>query len=271
MGTLPQASADAQALTFRSQDGLSLAYFVYGPTDSPLPPVILQHGFAANHNVNWRAPGVIDRLVSAGRRVVALDARGHGESDKPHESDAYGEAKMATDLVKLLHILDAPTYHLVGYSMGAVIAIFAALRDPRVERLVLGGVGCAVVELGGLDTRALPVARLAAGLREPDIESVTDDEARAFRAFAEHVGADRLALAAHLMRVHQGHIALERLKPETLVIAGDRDPLAARPEILAEAIPHATLCTLPGDHFSVVAEPAFSEALVDFLGSQSAR
>ena len=111
---------------FTSFDGTGIAYQVWGGP-SPLPPVVLHHGFVVDATVNFVGPGVVDALVAAGRRVVALDARGHGASDKPHEADRYGEAVMARDLGGLLDTLGATEVDLVGYSMGGIVsAIFAA-------------------------------------------------------------------------------------------------------------------------------------------------
>ncbi|WP_460493429.1 alpha/beta fold hydrolase [Dactylosporangium cerinum] len=143
---------------FISFDGAGIAYQVWGGP-SPLPPVVLHHGFVVDATTNFVAPGVVAALVAAGRRVIAPDARGHGASDKPHDPDRYGEAVMARDLAGLLDTLGLDTVDLVGYSMGAVVAAVFASTDDRVRRLVLSGVGAGVVELGGLDTRAMPPQR----------------------------------------------------------------------------------------------------------------
>src|SRR4051812_50107457 len=76
--------------TVRSFDGSRIAYAVQGSG----PAVLLLHGFAADHVLNWARPGVIDALTGSGRRVIATDARGHGASDKPHDPDRYGGSAM---------------------------------------------------------------------------------------------------------------------------------------------------------------------------------
>src|SRR2546423_12446274 len=79
--------------TVRSFDGTRIAYVVQGIG----PAVLLLHGFAADHVLNWATPGVIDALTGAGRRVIATDARGHGASDKPHDPDRYAGDALARD------------------------------------------------------------------------------------------------------------------------------------------------------------------------------
>jgi pimeloyl-ACP methyl ester carboxylesterase len=140
---------------FRSWDGLEIAYREWGE-DAHAPPILLQHGFVANANANWVLTGVVGALTDAGRRVIAPDARGHGSSEKPHDPARYGELRMARDLGALLDLMGAPQVDLVGYSMGAVVALLLASEDERVRRLVVGGVGSGVVECGGVDRRAVP-------------------------------------------------------------------------------------------------------------------
>ena len=111
---------------FRSGD-VSLAFVDEGKGD----PIVLIHGFASNLRVNWESTGWISALVSAGRRVIALDNRGHGKSDKPHEREAYGTPVMADDVIHLLDHLSISRADLMGYSMGARITAFAGLTHQR--------------------------------------------------------------------------------------------------------------------------------------------
>ncbi|MGI8331996.1 alpha/beta fold hydrolase [Actinomadura scrupuli] len=247
-----------------SFDGTSLAYRVWDG-DSALPPVVLHHGFVVDTEVNWVITGIVDALRAAGRTVVGLDARGHGASGKPHDPQRYGEETMARDLVLLLDVLGAPEVHLVGYSMGAVVSLVAASRDPRITRLVVGGVGAGIVEVGGVDTRAMPLGAVIAALTADEPSALDDPGAAGFRALADGTGADRAALAAHAAAVRPLDIPLAAISAPTLVLAGDADPLAARPEVLAAAIPGARLALVPGDHLTAVPEPRFAASIVEFL------
>ncbi|MFD8688908.1 alpha/beta fold hydrolase [Streptomyces sp. NPDC059651] len=250
---------------FRTADGLTLRYWSWsrGPR-AGLPPVLLLHGFAADARLNWEGPGVVEALVARGRKVLALDARGHGSSDKPHDDALYGESVMARDVRRLIDRTGAGEVHLAGYSMGAVVALLAAADDERVTRLMVGGIGAGAVEVGGLDTRAMPPELVAAALTAEDAADAPE-RTRGFRILADTTGSDRLALAAQIRSVHRGALPLDRIRIPTLVLAGADDPLAVRPEVLADALTGSRLTVLPGDHLTVVRDPGFAAAVAGFL------
>src|SRR5262245_51855151 len=214
-----------------ADDGVEIAYDAWGEP-SARPPVVLHYGFIADAKLNWVMPGIVGHLTGRGFQVVAPDARGHGRSGKPHDPASYGEGRMAQDLLALVDELGAPEVDLVGYSMGSIVCLIAASQDPRVRRLVVGGVGAGVVEQGGVDTRVLDLDTLVHALETPSPAALTHPQAMAFRLFADTLGADRMALAAHARAVNTEPIALDRIKAPTLVIAGEADELAERPQVL---------------------------------------
>lgn len=171
---------------------------------------------------------------------------------------------MARDVSALASHLGLGRFDLVGYSMGAVVALLCATGEPRLRRLAIGGVGEAVVLLGGVDTRALDNNILADVMLADDPSSFPEG-VQGFRRNAEARGNDRLALAAQARVVNASPIALDRITVPTLVLAGTSDPLAIRPEILAGAIPGARLELVPGDHSTGRTSPEFTRALVAFL------
>jgi pimeloyl-ACP methyl ester carboxylesterase len=247
-------------------DGTPIAYHCWEPDTGIEPdpvPVVLQHGFSANTSVESAVHGTVAALTAAGRRVVGVDARGHGMSGKSPDPARYGEPRMARDLRAVVAALDVPAVDVVGYSMGAVIALLTAAEGDVVRRLVVGGVGAGVVEVGGVDTRVLPNEVLAAFLA--DATGPLPPEVAGMVAFAESVGADLPSLAAQARAAHQGGIDLAAITAPTLVIAGDADPLARRPHVLADAIAGARLHVVAGDHGTTVAGPDFRTAVVDFL------
>jgi pimeloyl-ACP methyl ester carboxylesterase len=257
--------------TLTTTDGLTIAWDEWGRDghDPALPPVLLHHGFAVDARINFVQPGVVDALVGARRHVVGLDARGHGRSSAPHDPELYGEARMAADVSALIDAVLADRgsdeVHLVGYSMGAIVSLLAAAADARVVRLVVGGIGAAVVELGGLDTRAVPNDEIAAALLADDPATISHEGAIGFRLLADAVGADRLALAAQASRVHAEPLPLDRIAAPTLVLAGADDPLADRPDVLADALTDGRVRLVEGDHLTAVAAPGFAAAIVEFL------
>jgi pimeloyl-ACP methyl ester carboxylesterase len=253
--------------TFTSSDDIQIAYEEWGGgEEASSPPVVLHHGFVADANANWAVPGVVDALLAAGHSVIAPDARGHGRSEKPHDPARYGEQRMARDLAVLLDVIGAPQVDLVGYSMGAIVSLICASEhDERVRRLIVGGVGSGVIECGGVDRRAVSNESIIEALTVEDPATLDSPGAAAFRMMADAFGADREALVAQAMSVYRGDIALDRISAPTLVLAGDVDPLAVRPEVLAEAIPNAALQILSGNHVEAVADPNFTKSIVDFL------
>jgi pimeloyl-ACP methyl ester carboxylesterase len=155
---------------------------------------------------------------------------------------------------------------LAGYSMGATVAMLVAAEDGRVRRLVVGGAGATFVDPGGAERHAVLMAALAAALEAADVADVDDPDTLLFRRMADALDADRRALAAHARAVHDRDPDLAAVTAATLVLAGDADPLAARPEVLAAAIPGARVAVVPGDHSTVLRAPAFAAALTAFLG-----
>jgi pimeloyl-ACP methyl ester carboxylesterase len=250
--------------SFTTWDGLAIAYQEWGEQAS-LPPVVLHHGFVADANANWVLPGVVRALVAAGRYAVAPDARGHGGSEKPHDPRCYGEQRMARDLAVLLEVIGAAQIDLVGYSMGAVVALIFASEEEQVRRLVVGGVGAGIIECGGVDRRAVSNESVIEALSAADPAALGESGASAFRALADALGADREALVAQARSVFRGQIALDRISAPTLVLAGEADPLAVRPQLLAAAIPDARLQIVSGDHVGALADARFTRSIVDFL------
>jgi pimeloyl-ACP methyl ester carboxylesterase len=245
---------------FASFDGTGIAYMTAGSG----PDALLLHGFAADHRVNWVAPGVVDALVAAGRRVIALDARGHGRSDKPHDPAAYEHDAMARDAGALLDHLGVEEVDVIGYSMGALVATRLVLGEARARSCVLGGIGGRI--RGQRRFAREQRARIADALEADEPRAIADVSARAFRRFADRTGADRLALAAFQRAgtpIEKARLA--EIAVPTLVIVGDEDTLAGPAQGLADLIPGARALTVKGTHLGAVADPAFARALVEFV------
>ncbi|HWD90927.1 MAG TPA: alpha/beta fold hydrolase [Verrucomicrobiae bacterium] len=116
--------------------GVKIHYAILGLGE----PVLLIHGLHSNSRINWDALGTTQMLAEH-FQVVTMDCRGHGLSDKPEAEDAYG-INMVEDVVRLLDHLQIAKARVVGYSMGAMIAMKLAVLHPgRVAGIVLGGMG----------------------------------------------------------------------------------------------------------------------------------
>lgn len=255
---------DAEAGRFVADDGVTIAHYRWD-AGGARPPVVLLHGFLSHAKLNWQTTGVVGAILDAGRSAIAIDARGHGSSDKPHDREAYGQARLAQDVTDVLNELGVEDFDLVGYSMGALVAAIVAADDDRVDRLVLGGIGAPAVEQGIWDTGTVPRDELVAALRADDPDTIEHRGAASFRAFADRAGADRLALAAAAEAREEHDVGFDRIRATTLVVAGRDDPLATRPEVLAETIPDARLELIDGDHLGATRSDRFPAVIADFL------
>jgi pimeloyl-ACP methyl ester carboxylesterase len=246
--------------TFEIPGGLKLAYEVAGEG----PPIVLVHGFASNRVTNWRAPGWYSTLTAAGRQVIALDVRGHGESDKPHEISAYDEGELARDVVRLLDHLGHAQADVMGYSMGGFITLRLLHDAPtRVRRAVVAGVGDNYYGRGSVET-----ASIAAGLRAGDPDTIEDPVALSFRIFADQGKNDREALALCMTRPRRSITREEfrGLSVPVLIVLGEKDTVTGPARVLGEALPSARVVIVPArDHMTTVGDKVYKQAVVAFL------
>ena len=137
--------------TFLS-DGVEIAYVDFEPlTEDRGEPIVLVHGFASTHAVNWLFTQWVKTLTEDGRRVIVFDNRGHGRSAKLYDPAQYSLDLMAADIVHLLDHLSIPRADVMGYSLGGRIGTVLALTAPeRVRSLILGGIGENLIENSGL-------------------------------------------------------------------------------------------------------------------------
>ncbi len=242
-----------------SSDGLDIAYLDEGEGD----PILLIHGFASNKEVNWVYPGWVELLVKNGRRVIAIDNRGHGDSQGTHNPDDYGAPVMAEDARRLLDHLGVSTTDVMGYSMGARISAFLTLNHgERVRSVIFGGLGYGMVAGVG---NPEPIA---AALEAATIAEVTDRTGRAFRAFADQTKSDRLALAACMRSSRQkiSEAEVARIVQPALVAVGTKDDIAGSPEKLAALMPNAEVLAIPNrDHMVAVGDKVYKAGVLDFL------
>jgi pimeloyl-ACP methyl ester carboxylesterase len=238
-------------------NGIRLHYELHGPENGT--PVVLVHGFASDYRLNWVGTRWQETLTQAGYRVVGLDCRGHGNSEKPHDPAAYALELMAADVNRLLVHLNIRIAHYVGYSMGARIGIQALLDfSPRLNRVVLGGVGW-----GGAFGEAKEIARAMRG------QPTTSEVARSFYDFARARPENDLEALAACILGPQPEPDPKRLAAITnpvLVAVGENDDIAVDAERLVESIPSAHLVTISGrNHMSAVPAREFKEAALEFL------
>jgi len=236
-----------------------IAYLDEGDGDT----ILLIHGFASNAHTNWTGTGWVQLLVTSGYRVIAIDNRGHGGSQKFYDEDAYTLDKMAADAAALLEHLRIDEAHVMGYSMGARIsATLASIYPQLVSRLVLAGNGYNMIE-GSFNS-----SDIHDGLAAVDVSQIKTQIGIEFRAFAESTGSDLKALAACIMggRSYIEKSLFEGLEPETMVIAGTEDTIALDGKKLAGIIPKGRFVPIPKrNHMNAVGDKVYKQAVLDFL------
>jgi pimeloyl-ACP methyl ester carboxylesterase len=230
-------------------------------------PIVLVHGFASTKEVNWVNPSWVTTLTRAGRRVIALDDRGHGSSSKLTDPAEYHSAKMAGDVAALMDHLRIERADVMGYSMGARITAFLAVDHPaRVRSAILGGLGIRLVDGVGLPES------IADALEAPSLPDVKDPMGRVFRAFAEQTKSDLKALAA-CIRGSRQTLSREQVAGigiPVLVAVGTKDVVAGSGPELATLIPGAQALDIPDrDHMLAVGDKAYKTGVLEFLGRRA--
>jgi pimeloyl-ACP methyl ester carboxylesterase len=248
--------------SFKNGD-VEIAFLDEGEGD----PIVLVHGFASNKQINWVNTGWVSTLMRAGKRVIALDNRGHGQSSKHYDPAAYDSTTMADDVLALLDHLNIERADVMGYSMGARITAYLAVNHPeRVRSVILGGLGIRLVEGVGLPES------IADALEAPSLADVSDPTARVFRAFAEQTKSDLKALAACIRGSRQtlSRDQVAGIRVPVVVAVGTKDTVAGSGPELAALIPGALALDIPDrDHMLAVGDKAYKTGVLVFLNQRN--
>jgi pimeloyl-ACP methyl ester carboxylesterase len=252
--------------TFQS-NGVEIAYVDFEPlTEDRGEPIVLVHGFASTHAVNWLFTQWVKTLTEDGRRVIALDNRGHGQSAKLYDPALYSLDLMAGDVAHLLDHLSIPRADVMGYSLGGRVATVLALTAPeRVRSLILGGVGEHLIEDTGL------LRGLAEAMEAERIEDIDDSTLKIFRGFAESTRSDLAALAACARGPRRTFAPelLAQIAAPVLICVGTRDDVAGDPHPLAKFFPNVKIVDIPGrDHNRAVGDRIYKQAALEFLDTR---
>ncbi len=242
---------------------VEIAYLDEGEGD----PIVLVHGFASTKNVNWVYPAWTSTLTKAGRRVIALDNRGHGDSAKLYDSEQYHIGTMAGDVRALMDHLNIERADMMGYSMGGRITAYLGQRSPeRLNKIILGGIGMGLIEGGG------PGENVATALEAASLDDVTDPVGRTFRAFADQTRSDRRALAACLRgsRRLMTREEASAITVPTLIAVGTTDDIAGSAQRLSDVISGSQVLDIPNrDHMRAVGDRVYKEGVLEFLGQRA--
>lgn len=245
------------------------------------PPVALVHGFTSSAE-SWSEIGVVPRL-SGGFRTIAVDCRGHGESGKPHDPSMYG-MQMVRDVVAVLDFLGVEAAHLVGYSMGAEIALRTTVAYPRrVRSLVIGGSGWSEAHESETYRRVGESLRdhgsIGPAVRWMNAHSPagpfappTDEQIAEIDGFFQTQDVAALSAVAASMHeiVNLSRDQVAAIGIPVLGITGSEDPERYNLEKLVGVTPGYRLRVIEGkDHGEAIFDPHFVDAIADFLAAET--
>ncbi len=236
---------------FKSFDDTKIAFTDEGKGKA----VLLVHGFISTKN-SWDNAQLKKDLLAKGYRVIALDLRGNGDSDKPQDDDAYMQDAEVLDIMFLLLHLRLSKYMAVGYSRGSIILARLMTKDRRLTKAVLGGMG--------IDFTDPKWPRRTMFMNA--FEGKTTEETQGAVAYAKSINADLRSL--YLQQKYQpvtSRSQLNQIKIRVLVVAGDADLDNGNPVELSQSIPKSKLKIVPGDHNNTYKSADFSDAVLSFL------
>jgi len=231
-------------------------------------PVVLIHGFGVDGRLQWGETGLIEFLAPH-FRVIALDCRGHGHSERFYNNpDAYSMPNMSRDVLNLLDLLHIDRVLLVGFSLGSRVCFEIMTTHPeRCRAAVLSG-------FGPDNSTSDPDRReqLATAMLAEDPASISDYHQRIRRAVIE-AGNDAAALAA-CIRCNTNIPPLSAVTPisvPVLFVTGAKDHVAGDPGGLSGYFRESRVLVIDNNgHASVVADPRFHTAVADFLATAPA-
>jgi pimeloyl-ACP methyl ester carboxylesterase len=211
-------------------------------------------------------PTWVSELKKNGRRVLAFDNRGHGESAKLYDPAAYEIAIMASDITALMDHLNIERADVMGYSLGSRMAAVLARSQPeRLRSAIFGGIGIGLIEGGG------PGENVARALEADSLDEVTDPVGRTFRAFADQTRSDNRALAACLRGSRRLMTREEAagISVPALIAVGTADEIAGSAEALRKIIPGSQVLNIPNrDHMRAVGDKVYKSGVLDFLAKR---
>lgn len=239
---------------FTSFDNTKIYYEVKGEG----MPVVLIHGFS-NTGDSWKSAPVYTDLLKAGYKVITLDQRGNGRSDKPHTPEAYEKDAEAKDIMGLVNHLQVKSYDVIGYSRGSIIASRVLVLDPKVFKVVLGGMGSDFTNPQW--PRRIMFYKALSGEPVPELES--------FLKSVKDRGLDQVALA--YQQKAQPSTSVEELaaiKKPVMVICGDQDEDNGSGKKLSSLIPQSIFVAVPGNHNNASRSKEFSLAVIEFFNNK---
>jgi len=266
-------------MPYFDNDGINIYYEIEGEG----PPVVMIHGFSFNLESGWKQTNWVETLKD-NYRLILLDCRGHGKSDKPHDNSCYGQ-KMNDDIIKLMEHLSIEKTNYFGYSMGAQITFELLLTNPEIFiSAILGGFVLNLMEDDKERLREIKFTKqIIEAFKAESIDQVKKPMGRAFRRVAELRENDLLALAAvqagslkegseSMTSPAQMRGSLKKIKVPVMTVVGSSEIISGDKTLVAQLVPDACHFQIQGkDHLTVMSDPKFHmvvKAFLDFVNNQ---
>jgi pimeloyl-ACP methyl ester carboxylesterase len=236
-------------MPFAANAGVRIHYEDIGKGE----PLVLYHGLTGSGE-RWRDTAYVAGLADR-YRLILIDARGHGQSDKPHDPATYGRLQQAVDVVAVLDDLGIPAARFWGHSMGGDVALTLGRHHPdRVSALVITGYSPFAAE----GEEAAEMAAWAEDLQDGMPGFVAGYERRhgplpadaRARWLANDGAALAACVAAMIAESDGGQVQdLPAIVTPALLLVGTEEPFAARAEEAARLLPNGAFVPLDGlDH-----------------------
>lgn len=219
-------------------------------------PVLLLHGFTGTGQ-NWKTSAVYADLTKAGYRLIIPDLRGNGQSDHPHSDASYQNDVEIKDMMGLMSILNITQYDVVGYSRGSIIGSKLMFTDPRVKKLVMGG-------MGDNYTNTIWPKRLRTYGAMMGDTSIRDMDETIKRLKSKNADLISYALQQKYQPVTTPQ-QLATVKIPVLIIRGTEDKENGSEKILQTYIPGSKVVYTPGTHGTASKTHQFADAVTAFL------
>ena len=232
-------------MPYVDNSGVKIHYHVEGDG----PPLVMQHGLTSSLK-NWYAYGFVEELQKD-YRLILVDARGHGRSDKPHDPKDYDLKLRVSDILAVMDDVGVDKAHYMGYSMGGRIGFGLVLHAiDRFHSLIIGGMSANTPNSDTPPEDRINLLRqgMAAYVANTEANEGPMEAGRKERLLENDPEALIAATTAP-----RGTDGLEALLPglnlPCLLYCGEADGFFPGAKEAAQAIPGAVFVPLPGlDH-----------------------